>query len=338
MKGSRPIGVGVGVALAAFASCYLGLPSTPPPPHSVRASTIKLDDRPYELRFKLVDMLQREPPPEFMSDELRLREALDLAEDATETTRLKAALAALVLESGYSSRPPDTDALEEGRQLIDSVATRLGERSSQLLKLRTLLLLAEGKAEAALGFASQLQEVIDGKRWEGEKKGKDQKFAQGIAETDDAEAIWTAYNVQAQTLLAATCEKACRARTLELLSKHAAEGAVFKEDPLKQASSERAGAMWRIMEAGRVYERAYKAAPTANSTWSALDCHFATNRLRSLNAFQVSSTPKLFALASCDAYVGVKLGGKTCLAEDDNPYDKIKERRRKSKRRKGGDK
>ena len=32
----------------------------------------------------------------------------------------------------------------------------------------------------------------------------------------------------------------------------------------------RAGAMWRIMEAGRVYERAYKAAPTLESSQTAI--------------------------------------------------------------------
>jgi hypothetical protein len=98
--------------------------------------------------------------------------------------------------------------------------------------------------------------------------------------------------------------------------------------------------MWRVMEAGRVYERAYKAAPTANATWNALDCHFATGRLRNLNAFQVSTTAKLFALANCDMYVGVRVDGKFCLEEDENPYEKMKSARKaklkKAKRGAGG--
>ena len=98
---------------------------------------------------------------------------------------------------------------------------------------------------------------------------------------------------------------------------------------LREREAERAGGMWRIMEAGRVYERAYKAAPTANATWSALDSHFATGRLRNLNAFQVSTTEKLFSLGNCDLYVGVNVGGKTCLAEDDNPYEKRQKKKKK---------
>ena len=91
--------------------------------------------------------------------------------------------------------------------------------------------------------------------------------------------------------------------------------------------------MWRVMEAGRIYERAYKSAPTANRTWSALDCHFATGRLRTLNAFQVSTTQKLVALASCEMYEGVILGGKTCLADDDDPYEKARQRKKKARKR-----
>ena len=84
------------------------------------SAAIKLDDRPYELRFKLSDMILREPPPEFASDELRLRDALkELPEGSPEAAYLKADLAALVLESGYGSRPPDADAREEGLKLID---------------------------------------------------------------------------------------------------------------------------------------------------------------------------------------------------------------------------
>ena len=52
--------------------------------------------------------------------------------------------------------------------------------------------------------------------------------------------------------------------------------------------------------------------------------------MRNLNAFQVSTTAKLFALGNCDMYAGTKLGGKTCPAEDDNPYQKKKKKKRKS--------
>ena len=98
---------------------------------------------------------------------------------------------------------------------------------------------------------------------------------------------------------------------------------------MPQASTERAGAMWRIMEAGRVYERANFSAPSANATWNATDAAFATRQLRSLNAFQVSSTEKLFALGNCDMYIGVKVGGRVCLSEDNNPYAKKKKKKKK---------
>jgi hypothetical protein len=179
-----------------------------------------------------------------------------------------------------------------------------------------------------------LQRAIDGKQWE-DKCCKWERV--GAAASEEPEEIWAAYHTLAQTHLAATCAKACHARKLELLAQHAVEGAVFAEDPIKAASSQRAGGMWRVMEAGRVYERAYKAAPSANATWNALDCHFATNRLRTLNAFQVSSTNKLFALANCDMYVGVRVEGKTCLDEGENPYDRAKKTKRKRRKKKGSD-
>mmetsp|Transcript_36929 Transcript_36929/g.73684 ORF Transcript_36929/g.73684 Transcript_36929/m.73684 type:complete len:107 (-) Transcript_36929:326-646(-) len=89
--------------------------------------------------------------------------------------------------------------------------------------------------------------------------------------------------------------------------------------------------MWRIMEAGRVYERANFSAPTANNTWNASDAVFATRQLRSLNAFQVSTTEKLFALASCDMYIGVKIGGRVCLSEENNPFAKKKKKKQRAK-------
>jgi hypothetical protein len=270
--------------------------------------------------------------------QLRLREALkELPKGAPEKVPLYADLAELVLESGYASRPPDSDALEEGRRLVKFVAKKLGKGTSRVLKLEMLLLLAEGQAEDSLGPATKLQLAVDGKQWEGEKKGYDQKFELvGTPETDDAEAIWEAYHVQAQALLAATCEKACHARKLELLAKHAVEGAVFKEDPMQAASTQRAGAMWRIMEAGRVYERANFSAPTANATFNALDVVVATRQIRNLNAFQVSTSEKLFALGNCDMYIGVKLGGRVCLSEDNNPYAKKKKKKKGGKGGKGG--
>jgi len=293
---------------------------------------LKLDDRPYELRIRLPDLLLRKPPAEFGSDELRLRDALkELPAGAPEEVSLKAELAALVLESGYGSRQPDTDAVQEGRELADFVFRKAGDKSLVGLRLQMLLLLAEGKAEDALLPASQLQQAMDGRQWA--DKTEDGWTKVGDPQSDDAEAIWAAYNTYAQALFAATCEKACAARKLELLAKHAVEGAVFKGDPEKQHSSLRAAAMWRIMEAGRVYERAYKVAPTANATWNALDCHFATGRLRNLNAFQVSTTQKLFALGNCEPYEGVRLGGKVCLAADDNPYEMARQRKKKARKR-----
>jgi hypothetical protein len=295
------------------------------------APAMKLDDRAHEERLHLEDMLLREPPPEFGSDELRLRDALaELPKGAPEKVPLYANLAELVLESGYASRPPSSDALEEGRKLVKFVSKKLGKGSSRTLKLRMLELLAEGNAEDSLGPASELQRAVDGKQWEGEKKGREQRYSLvSEPETDDPEAVWEAYHVQAQAMVAAACEKACHARKLELLAQHAVEGAVFEKDPHKDADSARAGAMWRLMEAGRIYERANFSAPTANGTYDALDAVVATSRLRSLNAFQVSTTAKLFALGSCDMYIGVKVGGRVCLAEDANPYVKKRRRRRK---------
>ncbi len=310
---------------------------------------IQLDDRPYELRLKLADLTRREPPPEFASDEMRVRDALNaLPQTASpiEVATVKSELAALVLESGFGSRPPDADAIKEGRELAEFVWSVLGEKTSvEGLRLRTLLMLAEGKPEEAISFASDLQQLIDGRHWkeqltEADKKSPSKYEQKGEALTDDAEVVWEAYHFLAQTFLAATCEKACAARKTEMLSKYAVEGAVFKDDPSKTASNHRAGAMWRIMEAGRVYERAYQSAPTANAsvlkldlgenaTHNALDCHFATGRLRNLNAFQVSTTAKLFSLGACEMYVGVKLDGKVCLAEDENPYEKKRKAEKK---------
>ena len=77
-------------------------------------------------------------------------------------------------------------------------------------------------------------------------------------------------------------------------------------------------------------------APTANATFNALDVVVATSRIRNLNAFQVSTSAKLFALASCDMYIGVKIGGRVCLSEDNNPYEKKKSKKKKTSMAKGG--
>ena len=45
------------------------------------------------------------------------------------------------------------------------------------------------------------------------------------------------------------------------------------------------------------------------------------------------ATAKLFALSNCEMYVGVKIGGKVCLAEDDNPYEIEKARKRKKSKK-----
>ena len=93
------------------------------------------------------------------------------------------------MRSGYASRPPDADAIEEGRRYVKFVAKKLGEGTSRVLKLQMLLLLAEGKAEDALGPATKLQLAVDGKQWEGEKKGWQQKYELvRTPETDDGPA------------------------------------------------------------------------------------------------------------------------------------------------------
>ena len=56
----------------------------------------------------LEEMLQREPPPEFASDELRLRETLkELPKGAPEKVPLFADLTELLFESGFGSRQPE---------------------------------------------------------------------------------------------------------------------------------------------------------------------------------------------------------------------------------------
>ena len=233
--------LGVGGAVLVVAYNLLSPTSAPPAPstQSERTSRTQLDDRPYELRFKLADMLLREPPPTFASDEMRLRDVLnELPQGAPGRASLRADLAELVLESGFGSRQPDADVIEEGRELMEQSVAKLGSKSSRVLRLRALHLLAEGKAEEAIGLANEVQLTADGKQWEGEKKGHEQSYKMvRTPETDDEEVIWAAYHFQAQTLLAATCEKACRARKLEQLAAHAVEGAVFKQDPRKHVRS-----------------------------------------------------------------------------------------------------
>ena len=160
-----------------------------------------------------------------------------------------------------------------------------------------------------------------------------QKFALvSTPETDEAEAIWEAYHLQAQELVGGNVREGVP-RAPDGAPRQACRRGCRDDEPGQGRWRPRAGA-WRLMEAGRAYERAYLAAPTANATWNALDSVFATNRLRSLNAFQVSTTQKLFDLANCEMYVGVRLDGKTCLGEGDNPYEVAAEAKKK-RRRKG---
>ena len=162
-------------------------------------------------------------------------------------------LAALVLESGFGSRPPDADAIKEGRELAEFVWSVLGEKTSvEGLRPRALLMLAEGKPEEAISFASDLQQLVDGRigrsATEADKKSPSKYEQKGEAVTDDAEVIWEAYHFLAQTFLAATCEKACSARKTEMLSKYAVEGAVFKDDLQRRhpiIGPAQCGASWR---------------------------------------------------------------------------------------------
>ena len=77
--------------------------------------------------------------------------------------------------------------------------------------------------------------------------------------------------------------------------------------------------MWRVMEAGRYYERASKYDIESDEARYA---KVATAKLRNLNAHKVSSSKQLFELANCDQYEGVKIGGRRCPPADENPYEK----------------
>ena len=82
--------------------------------------------------------------------------------------------------------------------------------------------------------------------------------------------------------------------------------------------------MWRVMEAGRTYE---KAAALESSNAHAKEASEASKKLRNLDAFRVSSSAELFELAGCSVYEGRKLDGKRCPTESENPFQKKKKKK-----------
>lgn len=216
---------------------------------------------------------------------------------------LHSQLARFLLESAHGSRPPRPERLAEGRKMAERAAT-LSPKSAAALWARMALLLAEGNPEDALEPAAKLLQV---------------------------DSSWHAHEAVTHAYLAAGCSMACKARRYEQILRHAPEGAVHSEaePPAREASSKRAAAMWRVMEAGRTAAKGASLAPadTQAAAWRDV-----TKALVQLDAFRVSTSDELFKLAGCTAYEGLKLDGKRCPAEGDNPYAKKKARPKGGKR------
>lgn len=215
---------------------------------------------------------------------------------------LRGDMARVLLESAQGSRPPSAERLAEGRRLAERAAALGGRKSMAALSSQLALKLAEGRPEEALASASALIE---------------------------ASPLWSSHASATHAYLAAACAKACRARRQEQLAKHAPEGTVFKGDPPdRAASTDRAAAMWRVMEAGRTAAKGADLEPDNKEAqaWKA-----ATKRLVDLNAYKISKSDELFELGGCHVYEGLKLNsagdggdGSRCPAADDNPYAKKK--------------
>ena len=246
--------------------------------------------------LSLADLTDRAPPVTAAADEARIRKRL---EEDPENAESHATLATLLLESGFGSRPPKADRFSAGRARFDR-ANKLKAKKSSQLRAKLALQLAEGLVEDSL--------------------------ATGVALVEAAPSVRT-HHMHARAYLAATCSKACQARHQEQLHKHAPEGAVFtpENEPTKAASSHRAAGMWRVMEAGRTFE---KAAALDTSNAHAKEASEASKKLRNLDAFRVSSSAELFELAGCSVYEGRKLDGKRCPTETENPYQKKKKKKK----------
>jgi len=74
-------------------------------------------------------------------------------------------------------------------------------------------------------------------------------------------------------------------------------------------SSLRAGAMWRVMEAGRLFKQGMEAEP---SSLRAKQLERQSRHLVSLNAHKVLSTQQVFEYGQCQFFVGQELDGQLC--------------------------
>ena len=136
------------------------------------------------------------------------------------------------------------------------------------------------------------------------------------------------YMALARAHLAATCALACQARAEEQKTK-----AGLGPEPArgKDAGTLQAGAMWRVMEAGRNYEAAANAEPENEA---AQEASLKSKPLRNLDAFRVSRTAELFELAECSVYEGKRLNGKRCPrnTEDGMPEPTKGSKKKKKKK------
>ena len=281
-----------GVLLAIWASFLYGYKS-PPTGRAAHAShSADADSVPKSLE----DILTRRVVPEAKAAKLHdwalaARERVD-SKKYKDDANIAGDLARVLLESAQGSRPPSAEQLAEGRRMAELAAMRGGRKSSAARASKLALLLAEGQFEEALSVANDLLAVTH---------------------------RWPSYASATYAYLAASCAKACKARRQEQLMQHAPEGTVFKEPPERAAGSERAAAMWRIMEAGRT---AAKGAELEPENKEAQAWKHATRKLVELDAFRVSSSAELFELGGCEAFVGLKLDGTKCPPDGDNPYVK----------------
>jgi tetratricopeptide (TPR) repeat protein len=71
----------------------------------------------------------------------------------------------------------------------------------------------------------------------------------------------------------------------------------------------RAGAMWRIMEAGRLWKQGAAAEPESEE---AQQLHRMSKRLITLDAFKVLNTEQVIQFGQCEHFFGQELDGHTC--------------------------
>lgn len=181
---------------------------------------------------------------------------------------------------GYDrTAPPPADTLDEARRSFER-AIMLQPQAADSHRAHRALLQATGRAEEALSAGSKVLELDISAR---------------------------SYMELAGAMLVATCSHACRAR---IERRQEAQG--HEPRTSHSASYLEAAGMWRVMEAGRLYEQAARHDPSHSE---ARRLSRATAKLRKLDAYRVSTADELFELASCKPYLGRRLDGKTCTAD-----------------------